>query len=119
MDWAYGFSVYPIIGISTARWNIENIPQGRNSALQIVAAHELCHAYGLVERNTNIGTEGLELNHCMGESGPCIMEQVEVGRRTIHDLALDIRKQTHFLCTDCHKEIQKNIQICRAAGILV
>ncbi len=112
-DWIYGSSSYPIHIISTARWSFEDSPTERKKALEIVGAHELCHSYGLVIRDFNMWVNGLETYHCMWEVWPCIMEQVEIWRKTLKQMMSEVQQRTHLLCSDCSTEIQAKLAFLR------
>ena len=103
-NFAYGITRYPnfVTSVMRFRHRIKD-PDLSQAALAISAAHELAHNFNLVNRNFNwINELGI---HCNGESGPCLMEQVDVsGRRTIEEQARLLIGRQRWLCSDCLEE---------------
>ncbi len=103
-NYVYGAARYPNYAMSVRRFRerIEDVHL-RLFSLAVTAAHELGHNFGLIDRNFN-RTKKLGL-HCNGESGSCLMEQVDVaGSRSMEDQARILANQTQWLCTDCAEE---------------
>jgi hypothetical protein len=99
----YGMSTYPSSLVATAR-----LQQDRNlmmSQLAFVAAHEMGHLLGLVNRNFNVGKRGMRVGHCSEESGPCLMAQVAIpGCRSLIEQTRRVIEKNSWLCTDCLDE---------------
>jgi len=74
-------------------------------SLSILWAHEVWHNFDLVNRNFNTWSEWYNIWHCMWESGPCLMQQVNVWGKTVDQLAREIIDKESWLCIDCTKEI--------------
>lgn len=106
-NFIFGYGPYPNNIISIRRF-LRYIPDAplRRLALSVLAAHELGHNFYLTRRNFNIGKNGYKFGHCNGESGPCLMEQVNVPEtRDIQDQARIIAPRGRWLCPDCTEEI--------------
>ena len=102
-NFAYGYANYPnyIVSVARFRQRFPNI-DSRNVALAVTSAHEMGHLFGLTSRNYNIGSSGYKKGHCNGESGPCLMEQVDVDdSRTIEEQTEILIDRVHWLCDDC------------------
>ncbi len=105
-EFIYWLWPYPINIISTRRFR-QYYPdiQIRLLWLELVAAHEFWHNLHLTRRNFNIWTTWLQSWHCMWESGPCVMEQVEDWRRTLIDQIRRLAGRVNILCQDCTDEL--------------
>ena len=63
-------------------------------------------------------TEGYKRGHCNGESGPCLMEQVNIkGVRDIDEQTKLIIDRENWLCPVCTDEIQFKKTDLRKKGI--
>ena len=103
-SFAYGIGRYPnsVMSVKRFRDTIRD-PKLLQAALAVTAAHELGHNFSLVNRNFN-QTEKLG-SHCNGKSGPCLMEQVDVGGcRTMEQNARLLINRERWLCKDCLEE---------------
>lgn len=88
-NYIFGYGPYPNNIVSTTRFQLLMPTDSiRHAALQIIGAHEFGHTIALVHRDFNTGTQGYQLVHCIGEKGPCLMEQVNVpGCKTMEEQA--------------------------------
>lgn len=119
MNFIFGLGDYPNNIISVARLREIRDTTTRDIALSILAAHEFAHVLGLVSRDRNMGRDGLEAHHCMGERGPCVMQQVfsvdDLARRVVDIASVGGR----FLCDDCREELSILARLYRNHGIPV
>lgn len=109
LNYIFGLASYPNNIISVARFRrIISDDTLIEPCLKIIGAHEFGHNLGLVQRKYNVGSDGIEANHCLGEKGPCIMEQFNIGKKTIEQLAIAIMNEDRdtILCPDCTNEIE-------------
>jgi hypothetical protein len=106
--YVFGLATYPNNVISVARTRYIQDNTLKEACLQVIGAHEFGHNLGLVNRSYNVGTENIEAGHCLGENGPCIMQQFNIpNRKTIGELTAAIIDEDRdtLLCPDCTDEI--------------
>ncbi|MDD2907443.1 MAG: hypothetical protein PHH98_02265 [Candidatus Gracilibacteria bacterium] len=117
-NFVFGIGGYPNNVLSTRRFKnyIKDVSL-RYMSFSIAAAHELGHNFDLTNRTFNTGKEGYHLGHCMGKSGSCLMEQSNVGNKTIETITRDIFDRQNWLCGDCKEEIAFRISKIRELGI--
>jgi hypothetical protein len=77
----------------------------RLTSLSIWSAHEFAHNFDLVFRNFNTWTSWYHIWHCMWESWPCLMEQVDVWWKTLKQQAKLLVDRENWLCPDCMDEL--------------
>jgi hypothetical protein len=118
-NFIFGYGPYPNNIVSVKRFmHWIKDPHLREAALAILGAHEFGHNLDLVSRNFNVGTEGYKAGHCNGDSGPCLMEQVNVpGARNIEAQARLIYSKSKWLCPDCSEEIEFKKDDLKRMGI--
>jgi hypothetical protein len=127
-NFVYGLSSYPYIVVSARRFlDWKEVRRGGypgeifDQAVSLMAAHEFGHYLDLAQRNFNCwGNTGTLLeNHCKGESGDCLMQQVNVnaeGCHTAEEEAELIFTRERWLCPDCAAEIYYRKQALVALG---
>ena len=108
--WMFGYWPYPnnIVSVSRFRGYIKDEAL-RLISLGILAAHEVWHNFDLVNRNFNTWIQGVnhpyEVGHCLWESWPCLMQQVNIWWKTIDQLSRELIDRECLLCPDCTEEI--------------
>lgn len=90
-----GGAIYPNSVVSVKSMPAER--ELRRMYLQITAAHELLHNFGLVNRSSNY----IE-THCNQEAGDCLMGE----GGNIADRAKKLMHRKNWLCRDCLSEAQ-------------
>lgn len=119
-NFVYGLNSYPNDIISTKR--LSQRFSERSLALQslaVIAAHEVGHNFGLVNRNFNIGRGAYRGAHCNGKSGPCLMEQVDVpGCKTIAEQTRLLIDKLSWLCSDCLDEAKFKRERLERHGVI-
>ena len=127
-NFIFGLSWYPYIVVSARRfldWGVTReggYPEETyRQAVSMLAAHEFGHYLDLVQRNFNSyrNTGTLVDNHCMGESGMCLMQQSNVDAPGCID-ALErtyrVFSREHWLCPDCAAELYYRRQALEEEG---
>ena len=120
-SFVYGLNMYPSVVMSTARLGGRNAvkPMEALQSMSVIAAHELGHVYGLVNRNFNIGEGLYRGGHCNGERGPCLMEQVDVpGCKTVAEQTRLLIRAASWLCADCLEEAHFKKAHLEGQGVL-
>jgi predicted Zn-dependent protease len=129
-NFVFGLSNYPYIVISARRFldwkriRFQDYDAATyDQAISLVAAHEFGHYLDLTQRNFNVwsGTNTLLDNHCKGQNGFCLMQQMNVdveGCNSALEQAKLIFGREHWLCPDCAAEIYFRKQALINAGFV-
>lgn len=116
-NFIFGYGPYPNNILSVKRFRDIQDPSLRYLSLAILAAHEFGHNLDLLCRNFNIGSDGYQAGHCLGEKGPCLMEQVNIaGCKSIEEQARILAHFDNWLCEDCLSEVSNKAEALRQNG---